>query len=94
MRESNVSQEKSCILVFPAKKCSALKMAEGGSRNVKEKLAKLKTEEQVVLKSCKASLNAIKLCDQQLASDVAIVAGELENTRLVILRLLKILNNF
>jgi hypothetical protein len=56
-------------------------MAEGGSRNVKEKLAKLKTEEQVVLKSCKASLNAIKLCDQQLASDVAIVASELENTR-------------
>jgi hypothetical protein len=71
-------------------------MAEGGSRNVKEKLAKLKTEEQVVLKSCKASLNAIKLCDQQLASDVAIVAGELEKTRYEhgILRFLKILDNF
>lgn len=75
-------RKKSLIFsISIAKKCSASEMADGASRNAKEKLAKLKTEEQVVLKSCKASLNAIKLCDQQLASDVAIVAGELENTR-------------
>jgi len=56
-------------------------MAEGGSRNLKEKLAKLKVDELVIVKSCKASVNSIKLCDQNLASDISIVVGELEEAR-------------
>ncbi|CAB3383424.1 Hypothetical predicted protein [Cloeon dipterum] len=54
---------------------------DAGCRNAKEKLAKLRTEESVIMRSCRSSISAIRMCDQRLANDINIVTRELEETR-------------
>jgi hypothetical protein len=61
-------------------------MATGGrSKGDREKLVKLKSEELVILKSCKASMNSVKWCDQTLAADINSAAKDLEEARQVLL---------